>query len=158
MDVVYIYIYINICNIQNHTDRQKTKPYSLSLVSSYRTDLYRFISNWIFFMRCPSHHPSQTTKHLSSSRSCCCGLFKKTIFLLSKKKKKKESLGENVLQCHSLPTKRSCCVLLMETGEGEKYESGFCPAFTGVSPLAPLFFLSFFLISGELSGLEWRTE
>lgn len=32
----------------------------------------------------------------------------------------------------------------METGKGEKYERGFCPAFTGVSPLAPLFFLSFF--------------
>lgn len=32
----------------------------------------------------------------------------------------------------------------METGEGEKYERGFCPAFTGVSPLAPLFFRSFF--------------
>lgn len=45
----------------------------------------------------------------------------------------------------------------METGEGEKYERGFCPAFTGVSPLAPLFFRSFFFpISGELSGLEWR--
>lgn len=79
-----VHIYKYLWHPKTHTQTDRT-IYSLILVSSYWTDLYRFISNWIFFTSCPSHHPSQTSKHLSSSHTCCYGLFLENIFLLSKR-------------------------------------------------------------------------